>query len=196
MKNLLLVAVSTAWLFPALCHAQATPEAKPPMPTAVGFSTFTALQADYGERDFARLTPELLYMTYLPFDAPYFLRPAARLSYAWLQQQMPQSVRIEERDLSISGELGLLYESIVIPSATLGLGVTRRAISFVYESPVVSADDKISTTEYLPLIFAQAGLGVPLLKGSFVVEPMVRYTYTYSDARAPWGYGIDFSMAL
>ena len=140
--------------------------------------------------------PSLLGLAYTPIAPRVFLRPALRLGYAGLTEQ-PSSygARVEERDVQTTLELGLTYEAWVMPALAIGAGVERRSIDFVGRG-IVADSDAIDRTEWLGLVYAQAGVGLPLFDVTLVVEPYARVQHTASDDRSSLQFGVDLSFAL
>lgn len=162
----------------------------------VGLNTQWQVRRDYGENPFYRYTPELFVHTYFDLNSPLFLRPGVRLSYAWEQPEMPQSLRIEETDFVATAEVGLVYEWYVVPSLTLGMGVDFRTTKLRIEAPIDVDSDKISGSERLMLGYAQIGVGIPIEQGLFLIEPMVRFQRLELDDRSWLSFGVETSVGF
>jgi hypothetical protein len=161
-------------------------------PIAIGLAP-SAYLLETDEWGFA---PELLGYTYvaLPEDKLY-LRPGGRLSARGLiQNDMSTNLRIEERDLSVMGELGLVRGGRVVPSATLLAGMTRRWVS-VSARDVDTSMSRAGSDEWLPVIGAQLGVGLPL-HTRFMIEPFVRYELVVSDARTHLHWGFEATVSF
>ena len=164
---------------------------------ALGFGLGWTNRADYGKGTFTRFAPEILAQTYTQrIDQNFYARPGLRLSYAWLQPEMPSAVRIEETDFAIAPEIGFLYDWYVVPALTFGAGANLRTLKIKTKSPVVEADAKLSRRETLYFGYVQAAVGLPLLKGFLVVEPYFRYNFYRRDSRIKYGYGVDTTFEI
>jgi hypothetical protein len=95
------------------------------------------------------------------------------------------------------GELGLVNDATVVPSFSLGGGVMQRWIRFVAGGDVQNpTDDPLDRNETLGMIYWQFGLGIPISRSLFMVEPYLRNQYTFADARSHWQYGFDASIGF
>ncbi|HWO09550.1 MAG TPA: hypothetical protein VNN80_08725 [Polyangiaceae bacterium] len=140
--------------------------------------------------------PSLMGLAYVPLAPRWYLRPGLRLGYAGLDQaQFSRGARLEEHDLSASAELAIQYDDWLVPSLGLGLGLDRREIDFVGRG-IVQDSSAIDRSEWLGFVYAQAGLGVPLLDGLFVIEPYARLQRTFSDDRSLLQVGLDLSVGF
>lgn len=165
---------------------------------ALGVAAAWQERRDFGENTRANFVPELVGYGYLRLgETRLFLRPGARLAYSGLTQaEMPSALQIEERDLTATGELGLVLDGPVIPSLTAGGGASSRWISLDVERPVFMTEDRISRQEFLATGYVQAGLGVPLVRGVLLAEPILRYELVSGDDRAHWRYGVELTAQL
>jgi hypothetical protein len=163
---------------------------------AVGGSLGLQMRKDYGEGVFKRTYPEIVTFGYLPTPLPHtWLRPGLRFAYVAEQPEMPKGLRLEERDFVSSAELGFLYDWYVIPSLAMGGGFARRSLQ-LKTSPPIEQKEGISSTENLPFMYGQLGLGVPFGKGFVVVEPFYRYSSYSRDSRISWQYGVELSFKI
>lgn len=152
---------------------------------------------EYGTGSFSRLYPEFVTYGYLGgFMGPLWIRPGLRIAYASEQPEMPQSVRVEERDLSFSGEVGIVLDWFVVPSLAVGGGVLSRQVKLVTEGAVSAGTNDISTNEQLPFFHVQAGVGIPLWEGFVVVEPLYRYSWVTQDSRITYSYGAELTFQI
>lgn len=46
------------------------------------------------------------------------------------------------------------------------------------------------------MVYAQAGLGIPLFRGLVVLEPQLRYERIHRDERLQWRYGLELTVRL
>jgi len=177
----------------------------PPCARAEGFEAQLATGAsfgfqnrnEYGTGTFSRIYPEILAYGYLGgFAGPVWLRPGLRLAYVSEQVEMPQSLRVEERDFSVAGELGVVYDWYVVPSLALGGGIISRKISLKTSGAISSGEDAVSTSETLRFLQAQVGVGIPFWKGFVVVEPYYRYASVEKDARIKSAYGLELTFRV
>ena len=140
--------------------------------------------------------PSLVGLAYVPLLPRVFLRPGLRLGYAGLDQaQFSHGAGIEERGWLGSAELGVQYDAWLVPALSVGVGAQRREIDFVGRG-IVADSDVIDRTEWLGLVYAQVGLGVPLLDGLIVIEPYARVQRTFSDARSLLQVGSDITIGF
>lgn len=177
---------------PALASDNTAPRSQ----AAAGLALAWNSRADYGANTFQRFSPEAVGVLYIPVMNNVFARPGARMGASVAQPEMPLAVRVEESDVWATAEIGVLYDWMVVPSVSLGLGVDYRSIEFVEDKPVSSSSEKISTTETLPYMTIQAGVGLPVLRGAVLVEPFARYVTMPGDDRVGLGYGIDVTATL
>jgi hypothetical protein len=140
--------------------------------------------------------PSLVGLAYVPVAPRVFLRPGVRFGYAGLEQaQFSHGAAIEERSMQAMAELGVQYDAWLVPALSVGGGVHRREIDFVGRG-IVADSDVIDRTEWLGLMYAQLGLGLPLLDALIVVEPYVRVQGTFSDERSLLQLGTDITIGF
>jgi len=165
---------------------------------ALGVAASWQERRDFGENTRANFVPELVGFGYLPLAGTrLFLRPGARLAYSGLTQvEMPDAVQIEERDLTATGEVGIVLDGPVIPSLTVGAGAASRWISLDVEQPVNASGERISRHQLLGTGYLQAGLGIPLVRGALLAEPIIRYEQISGDERAHWRFGVELTAQL
>ena len=72
------------------------------------------------------IIPELVGYFYQNLNHRFWIGYGARIGYSSGQPEMPQAVRISERDIRAGLEAGLFYNWIVIPSIKVGSGVIHR----------------------------------------------------------------------
>jgi hypothetical protein len=140
--------------------------------------------------------PSFVGLAYVPVAPRVFLRPGVRFGYVGLDQaQFSYGASIEERSLQTTAELGVQYDAWLVPSLTVGGGVDRREVDFIGRG-IVADSDAIDRTEWLGLLYAQVGLGLPLLDGLIVVEPYARLQHTFSDERSLLQVGTDLTVGF
>jgi hypothetical protein len=166
--------------------------------TAVGLSAGWLRRNDYGDRTRGALAIELVGLSYRQTARDrLFYRPGVRLGYVGLAPaEMPSSLRFVERDVMLAGELGAVFDGVVIPAAALGAGLTVRRLALDVRSPIETEDDPLSRWELLPVAYAHVGAGVPFARGLLVLEPFARLELVAGDRRALWRSGIDMTFAL
>jgi hypothetical protein len=164
---------------------------------AVGANFGFLNRRDYGEGDSRRFVFEPVFHGYLalPVDG-LFARGTFHFSYVWQQPEMPQSLRVTERDLYAGLGMGMVYDWHVIPAVTVGMQFVRRDIKIETSVPVRGNGSQMSDTENLIGYFTQLGLGIPLLNGLMVFEPFYRFRFFPEDEREGAAYGIDVSVQL
>jgi len=179
---------------PPASARESTPE--PSAGFALGASLGFLQQEGLGAETQTQLVPGLLALAYVPFAPRLFLRPGLRLGYVGLTQA-PSSfgARIEERGVHATAELGISYDAWLVPALSVGGGAHYRSIDFIGRG-IVADSDAIDRSEWLGMVFAQVGLGLPLFRGALVVEPNLRLQHTFSDERSLLQFGIDLTFAL
>ena len=161
-------------------------------PLSVGLAPSTYTLSD-GSRGFA---PEAFVHTYVSLGSGLFLRPGARLgARGVLQPEMPEGVRITERELTGLFEAAISYNGTVVPSLTVMSGVHVRSINVEGDGVDVRMS-QASATELLPNLSVQLGVGLPLARGTWLVEPTIRRELLIGDSRAGWRFGLEISIAL
>ena len=128
-------------------------------PIAIGIAPSAHLRRSEGWG----FAPELLGHAYVALPAErLYLRPGGRLAVRGvMQEDMATDLRIEERDVAVLGELGILRHGRVVPSVTLLGGVAHRWVT-LEASGVDTSMSRIGGNEWLPIIGAQLGVGMPL----------------------------------
>ncbi len=140
--------------------------------------------------------PSLVGFAYVPVLPRVYLRPGLRLGYSGLQQaQFSHGAGVEEHSLQGTAELGVQYDAWLVPALSVGGGAQRREIDFMGRGIVVDSD-AIDRTEWLGLLYAQVGLGLPLWDGLLVIEPYARVQHTFSDARSLLQLGADITIGF
>jgi hypothetical protein len=165
--------------------------AAPRKPIAVGLapSAYTIETGRWG------IAPELIGYGYLHIDDRIYARLGARLgSRGWIQREMTTALRIEERELSFAGDVGLVWQSTVVPSISLQAGLVHRWFD-VTATGIEASLSNLGQSERLPMISAQAGLGLPLTK-RLLVEPFVRFEKIATDSRFGLRWGFEATMSL
>jgi hypothetical protein len=104
-------------------------------------------------------------------------------------------VQITERDLTGLVEAAVTFNGSVVPSLTVMAGLDVRRIGVAGDGVDVSMSH-VAATELLPYLAVQLGLGLPLAKGTWLVEPTIRREYLLGDTRAAWRFGLEVSFAL
>jgi hypothetical protein len=179
------IAVALAWM--SLPTGAAGAE-----PVAVGLAPSTYELSD-GGRGFA---PEAFAHTYVSLGSRLVLRPGARLGARGLvQPDMPSGLRVTERDGTAQLETAITFDGTVVPSLSVMAGIDVRRIN-VESDGIDVASSRIPHTELLPYLAVQVGLGLPLAKGRWLVEPTIRREYLFGDTRAGWRFGLEVSFAL
>jgi hypothetical protein len=163
---------------------------------AAGVAVNAISRADYGSSNSQLFFPEIFGYGYIPAGKKTFLRAGARFGYLFDNPQMPKSIQITEKDYSIVGECGFLYDWVFVPSLTFGGGVILRSIQLETASPVVVAEDKVSRKENLPFAMARIGLGLPILAGLLSVEPYFGSRYIFDDTRESFLLGAEISVGF
>jgi hypothetical protein len=162
------------------------------IPLTVGLAPSTYTLSD-GSRGFA---PEAFVHTYVPLGSGLIVRPGARLGVRGvLQPEMPEGVRITERELTGLIEAAISYNGTVVPSLTVMSGIHVRRLGIEGDGVDVGMS-QASATELLPNLSVQLGVGLPLARGTWLVEPTIRRELLFGDSRAGWRFGLEVSMVL
>jgi hypothetical protein len=163
---------------------------------ALGVSLGFLQQEGLGAQTAAAFVPALVGFGYVPVFPRLFLRPGLRLGYQGFSQA-PSSygARVQEHGVQGTAELGLVFDAWLVPSLTVGAGIEYRSLDFVGRG-IVADSDALDRKEWLGLAYAQVGLGLPLFRGAFMVEPYARVQHTVSDDRALLQLGFDLTFAL
>jgi hypothetical protein len=163
---------------------------------ALGASAGFLRQKDLGGTMTNQFVPSLVGLAYVNVAPRLYLRPGARLGISGLIQPPAASdAHLEEHSVQGRAELGLLYDAWVIPAIAVGTGIESRDIEFSAAGKVQDSG-LADRTEWLGSVYAQAGLGVPLLRGFVVIEPYYRLLHTFSDDRSASEFGFDLTFAL
>jgi hypothetical protein len=163
---------------------------------ATGLGLGLQERKEYGSSTFSRYHPEWVAYGYLGGPmGPLWLRTGFRVAGLYEQPEMPQSARVEETDWSGAGELGVVWDSYLVPSLAVGGGLIRRKIEFVSRFPV-EGSHKLDRVEHLPFLYAQLGLGIPFFRGFVVVEPYYRKTWVKADARTGDTLGAEMTFQI
>jgi hypothetical protein len=161
-------------------------------PLAIGLAPSTYELSD-GSRGFA---PEAFAHTYVSLGSRLVLRPGARIGARGLvQPEMPEGLRITERDFTAHAEAALTFDGTVVPSLSVMGGLDVRRIN-VEGAGIDVSMSRVAHTELLPYIAVQLGLGLPLAHGKWLVEPTIRREFLLGDSRAGWRFGLEVSFAL
>jgi len=173
-----------------------TPGASANWRYAAGFNAAWSIRKDYGARTFRRFEPEAIGYVYtaLPRER-LWLRHGARLGYSNDQPQMPKSLRMEEQDWKLSVEEGVIYNSYLVPSLAFGIGYDFRTVQVKTSSPLPSSDQRLNTRESFFWYYIQTGLGLPALKGEYLLEPVLRWQHLRIDQRTNWAFGLEITKA-
>lgn len=171
--------------------------AQPTTRGAVGVAAGWMPRNDYGAAASTIFVPEIVGYGYVGLGHRLYLRPGVRVAYSGFSQpQMPQSVRFSERDLATSVEAGILFNAAVVPSFSIGTTLVHRRTRFIASGSVTAADDRIGGRELLPGVYTQLGIGIPMWRGGFIMEPFVRWHRLAGDHRASTRAGVEFTAKL
>ncbi|MBT8496109.1 MAG: hypothetical protein KJO07_23900 [Deltaproteobacteria bacterium] len=164
---------------------------------AVGVGTSWQIRRDFGSETRPTFVPELVGETYVATsNARLYLRPAVRAGFAGIvQAEMPMAIQIREYDISVLGELSVLYDAAIIPTLGVGAGATARWVRGRAEAPLAGDASRFDDFDLLPLVYGQIGAGVPFARGRLVIEPYARYELVIGDERIGWRLGLDTTFA-
>lgn len=161
-------------------------------PLAVGLAPSTYELPD-GARGFA---PEAFVHTYVSLQPRLVLRPGARIGARGLvQPEMPEGLRITERDFTVHAEAALTFDGTVVPSLAVMGGLDVRHVGVEGDGIDVSMS-RIRHNELLPYLAVQIGLGLPIAQGKWLVEPTIRREFMFGDSRVDWRFGLEVSYRL
>jgi hypothetical protein len=173
------------------------PATAPRFSWAIGANPLWSYRADYGAHSFRRFEPEAV--GYLFQELPWnrlWLRHGARFGYSNDQPQMPKAMRVEESDYKLAVEEGLLWNWYIVPSLTAGIGYDWRTIRIKTKDPVITADNRLNTKDGFWWSYVQAGAGIPLMAGTYMIEPMIRRQHLTHDSRTTWALGLEMTAAF
>ncbi len=163
---------------------------------ALGLSADFQDRSDFGSGSRFAFAPGVVGFMYM--SSPWrklLLRPGVRLGFTGLDQaEMPAGLQIDEYDVTIGSEIGLVYNGVVMPAVSFGVEGVVRTIRTQTSSFVDSPSDR--DIEFLPGIYAQLGLALPIIHRQVIVEPFWRYEQVFDDPRINWRLGIDVAIAL
>ncbi len=164
---------------------------------AAGLNPLWSYRADYGAHSFRRFEPEIVgyYYQELPWNR-LWLRHGTRVGYSDDQPQMPKALRIEESDWKLAVEEGLLWNGYIVPSLTAGIGYDWRTIRVKTKDPVVSADHRLNAKDGFWWSYIQAGAGIPIMNGAYMIEPLIRRQHLTHDRRTRWAIGIEMTAGF
>lgn len=163
---------------------------------AVGGGVAVYYAQPYGEQVITQPAPEAVMYMYFPVGKNFYLRPGLRMNFSWDQNESPQSLKIKESDFRYFGELGVVYNWIVLPAFTIGLGVDQRTTHLSAKPPIYVPNDNISSKESLFTSYFQASVGFPLIHGWLMIEPYARYTIVQNEKTQGLGYGIEATLEI
>ena len=152
---------------------------------------------DFGAREFRRFSPEIVGYRYGATPWLYTCwRAGLRLGYASAQPEMPQAVQVVETDTTFSAEGSIIREWYLVPSLTWGIGYDFRTIKVKTANPIESADSRLNKKQRLMMWYTQAGLGLPIYNGQFLIEPIIRYQKIEYDDRSTYLFGFETSYGF
>lgn len=163
---------------------------------AIGGGTSVYYSESYAEQTVVQPAPEAVIYAYLPIGKNFLLRPGIRLNVSWDQSENPQALRIKETDFRYFAELGVVYDWVILPSFSVGVGVDHQSLKFSTSYPVYITYDRISGTANLFASYFQASIGFPVIKGWIVIEPYIRYTLLQDQGSHGLGYGIEATVEI
>ena len=106
------------------------------------------------------------------------------------QSEMPQALSVRESDVVGRAEVGLGLAGPVHPALSIGAGGMVRRLRLTSDLPGASASP-ISSTELLPVLDVELSLGLPVRRGTVVIEAFVRRQWCLGDARLDHAVGLD-----
>ena len=155
----MLLGCNGGWAGPARADSDTAVAAARRPRYALGASAGFLRQTDFGGVSTTRFVPALVGLAYVNVAPRLYLRPGVRLGITGITQPAAASdARIEEHGVQGRAELGVLYDAWVIPVIAVGTGLERRSIDFATAGNVQDSG-LADRTEWLGLLYAQAGLG-------------------------------------
>lgn len=163
---------------------------------AAGAGGFFSERQSVGNSSSFQMAPEVVGYGYRHLAGLFWLRPAARLSFAWNQPTMAQSFQVNEYDTRVGAELGVVWSWIVVPSLSVGTGSLYRVTSLQTTASIDASQSQMGGRSLMPLVYSQVGLGIPLAKGALLIEPYTRYVHVFGDSRYNWSTGAEATLSL
>jgi hypothetical protein len=165
---------------------------------AAGVAPLWVFRSDYGAHSFRRFEPEFVGFIYQKWPGSnlpsrFWLRHGLRLGYSNDQPQMPKAMRLEESDAKLAVEEGLLWNSFIVPSLTAGIGYDWRTIRIKTRDPVMGSDRRLNTKDSFLWSYIQAGVGIPIMNGTYLIEPVLRRHHLTHDKRSQWAIGLELT---
>lgn len=202
VKNKIILIVAVPLLVGFLPHARAAEApAKTSSSPSESLHTAIGLSGVFSQREmspqvtYTQFAPEVVGYGYLHLTDRFWMRPGMRLSYAWLQPAMAQSLKFNEYDFKTTAEMGIVWSAAVIPSLSVGMGAIYRSTSLESSAPIEN-HSSMGGKSILPVVHAQLGVGIPIEKGFIVVEPYIRKLFILNDSRYPWATGTELTVSL
>jgi len=135
----------------------------------------------------------LLLSTYIEINPPWFLRLTLIADQPFDDQEFQKTLQFYRKDYGFTLETSLLYEWIVIPTLTIGQGLYYQKINILYTK---NTGDQLSHSDILYYLYAQLGVGIPIQKGEWILEPFLRFAYAPEDPELFFGYGVHLSWLI
>ena len=181
---------------PEPSEVEAKADSSAGIPIALGLSGGVVRRNDYGDRTRSAFVPEIVGFSYFGAGRVH-LRPGLRMGFARFGgADVPGALRFKERDTTLTGEVGLLFDGVLIPTLTAGGGVRLRSLALTLGRSIEAETEPISGWEALPTAYVQASLGMPVSEAPLVIEPFARFEHIAGDDRSRWRFGLDITIEL
>jgi hypothetical protein len=161
---------------------------------ADGFSSYVGIGNVGG---LTHIRPDFIGGVYGQLGPSFFHKIGGRIGIDLIQPEMPNALRIEERDYRFLVEGALIWNLYLPLSLGVGTGLLHRSTKLVLRDSIEAAiDDPITDRSNLGILTVQLGVGMPIEGGIMLLEPYFRYVKISKDTRQLFELGFDFSFAF
>ena len=167
-------------------------------PLRLGAALLYAVRSTDAEENLSTYSPEVLASYSFPLSRNYEIRPSVRINLLWATQDtfMPQSIRMSERDIRITGEAALVHLGNGYAAClSLGGGVIDRHTEFKTSPPLTTSENSIGGKTVFSFVTVQTQFMFPVLP-PLEIGPSFRYIHVFGDPRLTAFVGFEASLKL
>ena len=150
-----------------------------------------------GEKDDGSVSwnyrPEFSTHVYYPLGV-VTARASLRYAFDFSQSEGGGSYRVERDAMQFGGSLGAFYEGPFLFSADLGAVTVVETRSVVTEAPVELESQAVNHSYSYVASTLQFGVGFPMIGGSLVFEPFVRFESLEDEDNSLQLFGAELSF--